>query len=657
VDTDRNGRITAREVRGAILWTLALLSGAEGLEAGSDSLRLEDIDRQAPQAEGIIEACEKMLSRLGRDASAAISLTEIREIIAAEEARPVSEAGVVLPEAAEDERIGKFLADVVQATGGAEHPSGQKGVSRGVLDGFLAAAEAWLNWQQRGQLPGNGKATPVMPLEADTPKAFAVFSALSGKLDQFFAQCEALSLDEGFSRRMGLTEAELDSFDFDDPSGIEKVLASAPIARANPERALDMTGRLNPFYGPLIERFRREVLPAVLDEAGDELTAAQWLEVKQFFAVHQQWLAERPNDAVAGIPVETLRGYLSDNYAGPVRELIAASTDRAFVLENLRLVEKLVLCQGHLMDLANNMVSFPHLYDPASRAMLEMGTLVMDARRFNLAVRVGNRAEHVQVAQTSQLCVLYVEVRDPLASGPYEVAVPVTAGSRGNLCVGKRGIFTDVRGRECDARVMHILENPVSVAEALAGPFKRLGRMITGKIESITAEAEKTFEQRSNEAINQAPVGQAAQGQQAAPAAGPGQPSRFAGGGLLVGGGLAVAAVTSAIAYVGKTLANVHYLYILGVLASAIAAVIAPIAVVSLLKLRRRDLSAILEGSGWAINARMRLTRRQKRYFTCKPRYPAGARARWRLLRRLALPALAAALVGVAIWLAWWVFL
>ncbi len=43
-------------------------------------------------------------------------------------------------------------------------------------------------------------------------------------------------------------------------------------------------------------------------------------------------------------------------------------------------------------------------------------------------------------------------------------------------------------------------------------------------------------------------------------------------------------------------------------------------------KLRRRDLSAILEGSGWAINARMRLTRAQARYFTERPPFPAGAR-------------------------------
>ena len=47
-----------------------------------------------------------------------------------------------------------------------------------------------------------------------------------------------------------------------------------------------------------------------------------------------------------------------------------------------------------------------------------------------------------------------------------------------------------------------------------------------------------------------------------------------------------------------------------------------PTAIVAILKLRRRDLSAILEGSGWAINARMRLTFKQAHVFTCRPLLP-----------------------------------
>ena len=60
--------------------------------------------------------------------------------------------------------------------------------------------------------------------------------------------------------------------------------------------------------------------------------------------------------------------------------------------------------------------------------------------------------------------------------------------------------------------------------------------------------------------------------------------------------------------------------------AAAVLAVMMPVSAMAVAKLRKRDLSAILEGCGWAINARMRLTFAQGRMFTETPAYPDGAR-------------------------------
>jgi hypothetical protein len=117
--------------------------------------------------------------------------------------------------------------------------------------------------------------------------------------------------------------------------------------------------------------------------------------------------------------------------------------------------------------------------------------------------------------------------------------------------------------------------------------------------------------------------------------------------GMLVGGGLAIAAVTSAIAYISNTLASINYQYILWVLVTALALVLLPIAALALLKLRKRDLSAILEGSGWGINARMRLTFRQKRYFTQRPRHTTLiSRLKWVLVLGAVLVLAAGVLAG-----------
>ena len=116
---------------------------------------------------------------------------------------------------------------------------------------------------------------------------------------------------------------------------------------------------------------------------------------------------------------------------------------------------------------------------------------------------------------------------------------------------------------------------------------------------------------------------------------------------MLLGGGLAIAALGSALAYMSNKLAENPWAILVGVLV-AVLLVMIPISLVAFIKLRRRELSAILEGSGWAINARMRLTRKQGRSFTERPSYPKGAKGvhpmRWGLL--IAVVVVLAVLVG-----------
>ena len=302
----------------------------------------------------------------------------------------------------------------------------------------------------------------------------------------------------------------------------------------------------------------------------------------------------------------------------------------------VELVEKLILYQRYIMILANNFVSFPHLYDPASRAMFEMGTLVMDGREFNMSLKVKDRALHSQIAATSNMYVLYIEVackqdgqNGPLTpegpdsqndqndqdDGKYELAVPVTSGGKGNLRITKRGVFHDRNGRELDATVVQIIENPISVTEAVINPFVRLGRLLSGKIQAITGTAEKQLDTAATKLVQQIPKSPAA-----AAAGKPG--AGMMAGGMLMGGGIALAAVLAAAMKVVETLKGVAWYRTVIGLAVAILAVMLPTIISAVMKLRSRDLGAILEGSGWAINAQMRLTFKQGRVFTHRPKRP-----------------------------------
>ena len=617
VDSDHDGRILCWETSDAARWAGRVLADHDGINTGSDALAVAAVSGDCPDGVNIRGAIRKMLARLARPEDQAVTLAEVRQFLADVEATPVSAAGVVLPKAAEDQDVRQFLADVVAATGGAPHPSGQVGVDDAKLDEFLAAARAGLDWLARGEQGGD---SDIFPLGEKTAEPHDLYKSLQAKIEQYFAQCRAAALDDRLTSRMGLTDAELAQLDLDDPAVIADVLAAAPIAQARPDGLLHYDEPINPHDADRLEAFRRLAAEPILADSGTTLSAGQFRKICAVFAPRDAWLAEKPADAILALGADKLAGCLDEHFATAARSLIAESGQTAFVLDNIRLTAKAILYQANILNFANNFVSFPHLYDPYRRAMFEMGTLVMDGRRFNLAVRVANRAEHSRIARSSNMFLMYVEVTPPAPRVKYEVAIPVTAGGKGNLCAGKRGLFCDLTGKECDARIVEIIENPISVAEALVSPFMRVGKLLSGKIESITASADKKFDAQASAAVNQVAAPPPAA---AAPAAAPG--SKLASGGMLMGAGVALAVVVTALAYIAEKLTKLHWYEIWLGIGGVLVAVLLPTFVLAWLKLRKRDLSAILEGSAWAINARMRLTRKQCRVFTERPRRPRSA--------------------------------
>ena len=617
LDVDRDGRIRPFELRHAVRWALDTLRDTDGLSRGSSELMLAAIDPETEDGRCILATTEKIVLRLAGEDAERITLDQVRRIKRAEETREVSEAGVVLADTAEDESTAAFMDDVIASVGGSPHPSGKIGVTRQKLDQFLSEARGFLDWRQQGLSDEGRSATRIMPLGKDTPAVFAVLQSIRAKVDQYFAQCEAVTLDPTLAQRFGSNPTELNQLDLNDPSVIRDLLRQAPLAPPKPQQRLNLDQDINPAYVGPLSQLRRVVLEPKLGRAITTMTEEDWQRVKETFLPYETWMKSKVGASVEALGVDKLQRYLDERYANAVGVLLEQSHTTTLVLDNIRLVEKLLLYQANLLTFANNYVSFPDLYRRDRVALFDEGNLIMDGRRFNLAVRVHDRAEHARIARSSNIHVLYVEVIGRDGTG-YEVAVAVTSGGRGNLCLGKRGVFHDVNGDELHARIVQVIENPISLREAIVAPFKRLATAVMGKIQSIAKTAETELDQAGGEVVTK--VQAAADQPQQTQASGTNMAA------TLAGGGIAIAALGSSLAFVTKTLAGLSALTILASIGGAILAVVAPTILIAFTQLRRRDLGAILEGSGWAINARMSLTRTQSRYFTECPAYPTGAR-------------------------------
>ncbi|MDE0839975.1 MAG: hypothetical protein OSB41_13110, partial [Kiritimatiellae bacterium] len=357
---------------------------------------------------------------------------------------------------------------------------------------------------------------------------------------------------------------------------------------------------------------RDTVIAPVLGDSPSTLSLDQWKRIRRALKCFADYLEQKQGADVESLPVETLRRYADGQDAAALEALIDADEKVSEIVNGAQCLEKAILYQKYLLRLLNNFVSFTELYTADQRALFESGSLLIDGRWFNLALRVDDAKTHSIMAKGSNIFIIYLEITRQSGKPEYTIAVPATAGTKGNLVVGKRGVFFDLAGREFDARILQIIENPISLTEALCLPFHRLWAFILGKIEALSSSSEKELQKATDAMLKErtTPVAQAPAGANSA---------------MLMGLSVSVAALGSAFAFISSSLAGMTKTQLMSSVLGAAALVIVPVSLVAIFKLRRQDLSALLEGCGWGVNARMRFTFSLRRQFTCRKPYPSDA--------------------------------
>lgn len=599
LDSDGNGRIRTDEFRAGLAWLLRVIGNRARLAAGEETLFLEDINRDDAEGAEILESAGRLLKNLGA-AGGEITLAQVRGLKARIASAAFNGDGVIPPEVAGDEDLARFIGDVLKVAGPADDASGRPGVSREKLVLFCDQAGAYLDWLAAGSGP------PVLPFGAETAGAAAPLARLADKIDQYFLQCAVVAFDERSAAEMKLRAAELSGMDFSDSALLAQRLGKAPLAPPDPARVLVLDAVTNPLYRPDIIMLGEKTLPLALGKKVSRLDSGQWVKVKSAFAPYRDWQARKPSLPMEQLDPESVAGYLQGTFRERTEKLIARDLAVARDLARIRDLEKLILYQRWFFTLAGNFVNLADLYDPAAASLYEAGKLVIEGREMTFAVRVRDRAAHRKIAGTSHICLLYVEVtaREAEKEESFEVAVPVTSGEFGGLRVGKRGIFIGVRGRVYDARVVDIIVNPVSLSEFIKAPFRQVGAFIGRQVDKFGRSGEERLEKNL-----------------AAPA-GPGSGLRD----IMVGGGIALAALGSSLAYITRALSQVRVGQVFAVLGGVAFLLFVPSIVLGLFRMWRRDLGIVLEAIGCALNVRIRITRAMGRVFTRVPPLPPGAR-------------------------------
>ena len=322
-------------------------------------------------------------------------------------------------------------------------------------------------------------------------------------------------------------------------------------------------------------------------------------------------LATLPADAaVPGLTEEQFAEMgkkIADYEAGKAAAEAANAAALTAAQAQYKPLEKLLLLSRDFCTLLRNFVSFQDFYAKRGKALLgrgddkdspwaifQAGTLVIDQRACNLCLRVNDMAKHNAQAPDSGMYLIYCQCTLHATGEKMQIVAAMTVGDIRNLKVGKNALFYDRQGRDWEAEVVKIIDNPISIGQAFWSPYRKLGEWVSGLITKSAAEKEKkSFADMTAKLQTPPAAGQAAQ-----PA--PFDVAKFAG--IFAAVGLAIGSIGTFLTSLLSEVKDMHAWALL-IVPAILIVVSGPSMILAWMKLRKRNLAPLLNANGWAINA------------------------------------------------------
>lgn len=599
LDKNKNGRILSSDIRTAVLDLLKNLKVKENIDKRSEVISASDIDDSHENGKLLKESITEILKNLGKDDNHKLTLKELRNDTAILCNGLTNGDGIIPPNRVEDSEVKLLIEDIMKCLGCHDDVNGNPGIGAEKLKQFLDLSKKYIDWKDSAEF-----SPEILPLHEKTAEAYETYSAIKDKVDEYFKLCELQSFNKEIDRTQ--KEPLSPEFIYESAENIDDYLKKSPLAPINEAPILRLTDSINPYFKNLLIKLQEQVLDEFLARPVTEVYKADWLKVCDIFKPYEVWLQSSSGIEVKAVDESRLRLYLKSDIAARLQSMIDEDKDLGEKLKVRKKLEEIIILQKNIIDFCNNFVSFPHLYNPEHRAIFEIGYLVIDGRIFNFNLPVEDIKTHSETAKKSGIYLLYLEVTGSKEDKKFFICTPVTSRKIGLLDVNKRGVLFDLDGKEWDAKVLKVIHNPVSLTEAILAPFRKVTRMLMDAIDKISSDTEKELENKFKKATSDI---QKDVTKNIAPTKAKKPPASSTARDLMMTGSLTFAALGSSFAYISSTFAKLDWDQGMLALAVAFIVITLPILIVSSIKLHRRNMSSILEASGWAINARMRLTR------------------------------------------------
>lgn len=615
IDTDKDGRVRPPEVVAACEWACERFASPDVLLAGGDVLSLSDLNPATEPGARLIDEARRLLQIQGKPEADRLTLADIADRGELLAAMRFNGDGVITPATAQDDAVRATIEDIMRSHGSVpDRHEKTPGVDRARIESYVADVQAMHDWYVKTDA---GDAA-LMPLGAQTLAAADATRKVQTKLDDFFARCRVAAFDAQAVPALNPSPKAYDEWGAQSLDLRADPITELPLAPVVPECVLPLQGHsLNPAWSDAVAAFAAQAVSPLLG-ARDVLDEAGWIAIKNKLAPLQTLIAQRPDNTAADMTPEKVETVLQTRE--PLLALLA--DDEAAEAHNTLLVdlEKLVRLQRDLVVLLNNFVSFRAFYQREG-AIFQAGTLYLDGRSCELTVQVQDTAKHAVLAGLAKTCLAYCDCTRQ--GQKISIVAAFTAGDVDFLFNGRNGVFYDRQGRDWDATITKLIENPTSVAQAFFAPYKKFVRMIEEQVAKRAAASEAagtgTLQSFAGKiATADQPTGDAAK-------AAPKPAASRVDVGTVAAIGVALGSISAVMVGIfGKFIDLGQWIPV--ALLGIVIAISGPSMLIAWLKLRQRSLGPILDASGWAINGRMKVNVRLGGMLSQTAHVPANAR-------------------------------
>jgi hypothetical protein len=585
IDSDKDGRIRVPELIAAAKWAADLMKNPDDLLQGSPTLKPSAINDATPEGKLIASFARQVL---GKADAGEVTFEEAGTAAKTFAAKPFNGDGIVPVDSAGDDATKAVITDIINCLGADADTSGKPGVGQAKVDQFFADATAYSDWWKKAESD-----VAVLPLGLNTEAAAAAVKAVKSKVEDYFARGRLAAFDPRSVNALNRDEKEYAALGAKDLNSNHADIASLPLAQVGATTPLPLAQGINPAWAGAIAALQTNAIVPLLG-ARTVLTEADWNIVTGKLAAFDTWNAGKTGGTIEKIGVARAREILGTKTRETLTALVAkdkAEEGNAVAVIGLH---RLIHYHRDLVKLCRNFVNFGDFYGRKDKAIFQAGTLYLDQRSCDLCLTVDDAGKHATMAAMAGTYLAYCDCVRKSSGEKLSMVAAFTGGDSDNLMVGRNGIFYDRAGRDWDATITKIVDNPISIRQAFWSPYKKLVRMIEERAAKAAAAADADATTKL-EAVAKAEAGTK-----------PPEAKKIDVG-TVAAMGVAFGAIGTAAGYFLGAFKNIPSWQIPLILIVIMLLISAPSMAIAWLKLRKRNLGPILDANGWAVNAKAKM--------------------------------------------------